>query len=262
MKSALFKSISLLLLITVSNQALAQDKKSPAAKPNPEEEAERVNVEAIKEKYWARGEESELGVVQNRLYSKAKRWEVGAFGGLVFSDPFLSIKNYGGSLGYHFTEYFAFRGMYWQTSVSPSSAKQAFNQAVQGETNSNPPESYFGGEAQWSFLYGKLSLVGKSIVYYDMYLLGGMGMTNTENGNYFTPHIGLGQQVYLSKYAALRLDYRYMTYKEEIIEKVVPSRRGQSNGFHWNSTNVITLGISFFLGGGSTGSKATGGAQK
>src|SRR5476649_915658 len=60
-------------------------------------EAEHVNVENIKSKYWARGDESELGVVQNRLYSKEHKIEVGVFGGVVATDPFLQVNSVGGS---------------------------------------------------------------------------------------------------------------------------------------------------------------------
>ena len=50
-----------------------------AADADVDSEAERVNVDTIKEKYWARGDQSELGVVQNRAYTKAHKWEFGLF---------------------------------------------------------------------------------------------------------------------------------------------------------------------------------------
>jgi hypothetical protein len=44
---------------------------SPASNP---EEGEKVDVSKITEKYWAQGEESELGVVQNRKYTSASKF--------------------------------------------------------------------------------------------------------------------------------------------------------------------------------------------
>src|SRR4051794_20831304 len=68
---------------------------------------EKLNVQAIKEKYWAKGEEGELRVVQNRLFTKANRLEFALYAGNVATDPFLSVKNVGGLLSYHLSEYVA-----------------------------------------------------------------------------------------------------------------------------------------------------------
>ena len=37
--------------------------------------------------------------------------------------------------------------------------------------------------------HGKLSLIGKSIIYYDLHLLGGVGQTSTEAGTYRTEQV-------------------------------------------------------------------------
>jgi hypothetical protein len=84
--------------------------------------AQDADVGAIKERYWARGEESSLGVVQNRTYTKAGKVEIGLLGGVTLSDPFLSIQHAGGSLGYHFNEYFGLHAFGWKSFTSGSSA--------------------------------------------------------------------------------------------------------------------------------------------
>lgn len=215
--------------------------------------AEKVNVESIKEKYWARGDESELGVVQNRAYSKAGKVEVNLFGGFVSTDPFLNVKNAGLGVAYHFNEYLAAEALWFRDFTSPSSALRTFQQTLGATTNYNAPQDYYGGELIGSILYGKLSLLGKSIIYYDLHLLGGLGVTLTDNGNYPTEHVGIGQQVYLSKRVALRVDYRAMHYSEDIIEKVIPSELGMNYGMRDNWSHVITVGFSFLIGKGSDG---------
>jgi outer membrane beta-barrel protein len=241
----------------MTTAALAADKtKTPAQNPAPaaavnDGGAEKVNVENIKEKYWARGDESEMGVVQNRTYSKDRKWELGVFGGAILNDPFLNVNNYGLSLGYHFSEYFAVNALMWKANATGSAALKTFEETKGGETNYNKPKSYTGGEAVGSFLYGKLSVAGKSIIYYDMHLLGGLGMTNTENGTYATPHVGVGQQVYLGKNVSLRLDYRLMYYHEDIKERVITAHLGETVGSRNNFSNVITIGASFMFGGPS-----------
>jgi outer membrane beta-barrel protein len=167
----------------------------------------------------------------------------------------------GFSLGYNFSEYFALQATVFKDFTSYSSALETFKNDKQGVVNYNAPQWYYGLEAKGSLLYGKLSVVGKSIIYYDMYLLGGFGLTNTENGTYATPDIGLGQQVYLTKNFSLRLDYRLMFYHERIKEREIPTSRGEDRGSRNNYSNVITLGVGYMFGGPSK-EKAKPGASR
>lgn len=209
--------------------------------------AEKVSVDAIKERYWAGGNQSELGVVQNRLYSKDKRLELDVFGGILTSDPFLSTRALGGGIGFHFSEYFSAHLLAWKATNSASSALTFLRNNIAAEANTNPPSAYYGAEGRWSVLYGKLSLVGKAILYYDMNLAFGLGATKTESGTYVTPHLGLGQQVFLSKRVSIKVDYRAMYYKETLTEKAVISRLGQVAGTRSNFTHSVSVGLGFLF---------------
>jgi outer membrane beta-barrel protein len=271
MKNIKKHTLGLLIAVTLGQtlavtQALAADSKKSSEKssddsaPTLDSGAERVNVENIKEKYWARGDETEMGVVQNRTYSKEHKWELGIYAGAVLTDPFLNVADAGISLGYHFSEYFSVRGLLWKEWAGYSSALTLFYNTKGGVVNYNKPKAYYGGEAVGSLLYGKLSVLGKSIIYFDLHALGGLGLTNTENGTYFTPHIGLGQQVYLSKKVAVFLDYRLMFYHEQIKEREVTTSIGQVVGSRNNFNNVINFGVSVMFGGPSEKQKS--GASK
>ncbi len=226
-----------------ASSVFAADAK-PAAAPG----TEVIEVEKIKEKYWAKGDEAEIGVVQNRLYSNAKKFELGVYGGLTSRDPFLSVKDVGGSLGYFFNNYFALHGIYWRSLVSASSALKTFENEIKSTTNTNEPKGFYGLQGSAGLLYGKLSLIGKSIIYFDLHLRGGLGQTITETGNYLTPFLGLGQQIHLTKIFSLTLDYRYMRYSEDIRGKVAGTANfGKIVGNRVNTTDVITLGMVFSL---------------
>lgn len=211
---------------------------------------EQVDVESVKKKYWARGDESELGVVQNRLYTKERKLEFSALGGIISSDPFLDVRNVGASVGYHLDETFAVHLLAWKSFASSSGALDTFERVSGVTTNTNKPRSYVGGELGVSLIYGKLSLLGKKIIYYDLHTLGGLGVNTTETGTYLTPSLGVGQQIWLSHQLAFRIDYRLMPYGEDIVEKVRPSLMGQVVDHRTNWSNVVTLGLSFLLGGG------------
>ncbi|OFZ00195.1 MAG: hypothetical protein A2070_12815 [Bdellovibrionales bacterium GWC1_52_8] len=209
--------------------------------------AGKVNVDSIKEKYWAQGNETELGVVQNRAYSKARKFELGFLGGITSSDPFLNVTQTGGSLGFHFSEYFALHLFGWKSFTRNSSALNTFEEKMGATTNYNAPRWYWGAEGSASLIYGKLSFVGKAIMYYDMHVLAGAGTTATESGKYTTPHFGVGQQVYMNKALSIRLDYRMMGYREMIVEKVVPTSLGKNIGQRTNWTHAVTIGFDILI---------------
>ncbi len=208
-------------------------------------DAEQMNVDSIKEKYWARGDETDLGVVQNRTYSKKHKLEVSLIGGVLYSDPFLNVQNLGFSVGYHFNEYISAHLVALKDVVGPSSALVTFQNTLGATVDTNIPRYYVGLEGMGSLFYGKLSVLGKSIIYYDFYFLAGLGDTNTESGNYASPSLGLGQRFYINRFFSVRLDYRLMFYRETIIEKVIPTQIGNSLGQRNNWNNIVTLGFCF-----------------
>ncbi|MGK5089512.1 outer membrane beta-barrel domain-containing protein [Bdellovibrionota bacterium FG-2] len=214
-----------------------------------EAEPQAVNVDRIRKKYWTSGNSTEMNVVQDRLYSKEQKIEIGGFASAVASDPFLSMGTVGGSIGYHFSEYLSAHFLAMRYLVSPSSALITFQETRGATTNTNDPASFFGTEASASILYGKLSLIGKAIIYYDLHLLAGAGSTSTQTGAYFTPLAGIGQQIHLSRFFSLKVDYRLMPFHEQIVEKVIPTKLGQVVGERWNWTNSISVGVAIMFGG-------------
>lgn len=251
MKNRIYTTSYLLAFLPVSFISNAAEKANAPKETAPQasqDEMQRVNVESVKEKYWARGDESELGVVQNRLYSKAQKWELGLGIGITSTDPFLSVKTFGGTFGFHFNEYFSAHLMGSKHSVSSSNANDVL-EAGGKKANTNKPKDHIGLEGRASLLYGKLSVVGKQIVYYDFHFLLGAGGTNTETGRYFTPHTGLGQQIFLSKRMSFNVDYRIMRYNDRAREKTITSKLGQLTEERTNWAHNVAFGISFFIGG-------------
>jgi outer membrane beta-barrel protein len=225
-------------------------KQNPSSNHETGIQDEIIEVEKLKQKYWASGDESEIGVVQNRLYSKARRFHLGVSGGVIINDPFLSTKSYGVSTGYHFSEFIGFNLMGWRTPTGKSSALDAFEAPPRtgAQANTNPPKSYLGAELTFSPIYGKLSVLGKSILYYDFHILVGAGVTKTETGNYSTGHLGLGQRFYLNKHFNIRVDYRSMVYKETIKEKVIAAKLGEPVGQRTAWNHSISFGLEWMFG--------------
>jgi len=244
--SLLLGVLGSLLFLSESASAESPTPAQSASAP-PKESAEVVDLSAVRERYWSRGEESEISVVQNRQYKKAQRFDLGLMAGIVSSDPFLKTTTFGGSIGYHFSEYFSAHLIGMKHIVSGSTALKTFEETLGATTNNNPAKSYFGLEVLGSLIYGKLSIIGRSILYYDLHLSAGTGAMTTENGTSLSPSLGIGQQIHLSDQLSLRVDYRLQYYRETLIEKVITPKLGQVVGQRDNWSNTVTVGVQYRL---------------
>ncbi|HUP57823.1 MAG TPA: outer membrane beta-barrel domain-containing protein [Bdellovibrionota bacterium] len=209
---------------------------------------ERIDVDRIRRNYWNRIEDNETRVVQNRLYSKARKLELGLYAATISGDPFLSVKSFGLLAGYHLNEEWGIFGVFWKTSAGPSSARDFLEQDIGVTSNGNLPRDYKGAEVMWSPVYGKLAVLGKLIIHYDLHLLGGLGFTGNESNDAFTLSGGIGQQIYITDKLSIRLDYRLMRYTEDVIAKQTTNPRfGQVINSRTNFSDVISIGVDFLV---------------
>lgn len=183
----------------------------------PSSDPETVEIQKVSEKYWAQGDESELGVVQNRTYTRARRLGMDLFAGTLSTDPFLSVRTFGGTLGWNFDENWGIHAVFWKSNPSDSAAYESFRQqAPTADVDRNPPSGFYGLQVNRSVLYGKAALFGRTLMYVDVFLLGGAGISATRSGNYFTPFVGIGQKIHLTKNLSLHLDYRILRFSETL----------------------------------------------
>jgi len=254
-----FNRVLILVVFALSaTLSLRADDKKDGAKPGPvsvpvptgaPSGPTEVEVGKIQDAYWTRGNEEEIGVVQNRLYTNKKKIELGVHLGTLAGDPFLVAKSLILTAGYHFTEYVSVHANYWKNFVSASSALKALESTSGQTANTNEPGSYFGVEGKANLLYGKLSLLGKKIMYFDAYVTTGVGLMNTESGKNLTLSFGFGQQIHLSQLVALDFGYKVLWYRETILGKNtgVNANLGQNLGSRSNVSSLITVGVSFVL---------------
>jgi outer membrane beta-barrel protein len=213
--------------------------------------AKKLDVDGLKEKYWNNESSPELRVVQNRTYTKELKVSVQPFFNLISADPFQSTLGAGFELGFNPTEYLGMHAIYSRVWNSPTSAADAFLTKAGFAANSNPIQHLIGGEVSWSILYGKLSLIGKAILHFDLYLHGGAGYLFTDNGNTVTPWAGLGQQIYIFKWMTLKADYRFMYWRENVVNKYEVSATAQPLGTVLGQRNVFAhwfaIGLNFLF---------------
>ncbi len=215
-------------------------------------QSEKIDLDALSKVYGA-DTGSKGSVVQNRTFKKEGKLSFEILGGVTGHDPFLSGKYAGGLLGYNFNEYFGVNLFYWQVWDVDSSAMKTLRDQAQTigadffGVNVNRISSNLGLELNWYILYGKLSLLGLSILHFDLFLTGGVGRLGTQNGTIYSPWVGVGQQVYVSQKLAIRLNYRFLYYSENLIEQNEPSKIGKYLVSQQTMNHALDLGLIFYL---------------
>jgi outer membrane beta-barrel protein len=205
---------------------------------------ERIDVQSMKRRYWTVGNEDLMDVVQNRLYTKKGRMEFAARYGFWSDDPFQSQKTMGLSAGYHLSEFLSLHGFYATVSASNN---QAYTAALAATGNTiypdiNPTKSVYGAEARASLIYGKLSLLGNAIVYYDLNVAAGLSQHQATVGSSTGYFVGLGQQFYLNKTLFLTVDYRMLFH----TDKFPASNNPALERTRALTTSWIQLGLGVF----------------
>ena len=213
---------------------------TPKASP-----AAEVDVDKIRERYWAQGRQSEMGVIQKRLFPLEENLEFSLGGGLLIGDPFLDTKVIRLSLGYHFSSLFSVHGIFQSASSQPSTALETL-QSFSATADTNLPKQLFGLEGRINVAHGKLASIGEGMFFLDSFVILGFGSLTTETGSSTVISLGIGEQFRIENWIAINLDYRLYKYKESLVGKNA-GNLGQDLGSRNTISHGITLGASFFV---------------
>jgi outer membrane beta-barrel protein len=158
-------------------------------------------------------------LTKDRLFVKALRHEITAFGGYYVSDLFDSTFTVGGSYTYFMSENFGaeIHASWSRLRTTVANTIEEAN-AFDLQLGSNDVVRVFGS-LQWSPLYGKLRLVAASIWRYDLYFLAGPGVVVDPISFGAAGTFGIGFRVFLHRAVALRFEVRDVLYRQEILDE-------------------------------------------
>jgi outer membrane beta-barrel protein len=229
----------------------------------------------------ARGDKAPFNVVQNRFFMKEGRIEATPILGYVPNNPM--VKRYvGGLLGaYHFSETFAAEGAFlYSPDLGQNDLKGlthtlvAIPGAASGGNDAEfqqPLDKMIMGAtfaARWAPFYGKINLIGESVLNFDAYGVAGLGMLSlqsyyakydpeaanagqtptilelNEKKVVLTPNLGIGFNFFFNQTMALKIDarnYFYIGAKPQYDpDEAVDEKRLYTNF-------VASVGLSFFI---------------
>ncbi len=236
--------VAVATLFPISSAEAQQGKAQPAAAGD-----EKVDVTDLEKKYWA-AKDTDFSVVQNRLYSKAGRFALTGQYGYLINDQWSDGPTFSGSLGYYFSERLGVEG---HMQVTNSVDNKALNnlRAQSGTANHGKIRGYQGISLNWVPFYAKMSILNSSIMYFDMAISPGVGVTTyeqqREDGNLQknapTVAIDVTQSFFFSKYAAVRVDFKNRWFQEEIVRYRTPST---SVNTETAQTSILMFGLTLY----------------
>lgn len=219
------KKLTLLGLILVSATSWAQTAPKPEAR-----ESDKLDIRKLEQKYWS-AKDDDFSVVQNRRYVKKERFYLTGSYGIPFNDPYSTGSIAGASLGYFFNERWGLEGNYNSASLSQNDAVKQFVDTYGAIPNHNIVKSNYFLSGIWVPFYAKMSVVDKSIIYFDMGLSVGVGQLDYEIAqaegnapqNTMAYKIGVFQQIFFSEHFAIRADLTNTWSTQERMKYYAPN---------------------------------------
>lgn len=249
--------IATLLLSLASTQAMAQSKQyqRPAAKPaattdkltpakagdkksdaktgeaKAEDKSDKLDISDLEQKYWA-PKDTDFSVVQNRTYTKAKRWSFSPMYGALINDTFNEGPSFSGKLNYYFDERSGVELSYTTTDSSDSDTTKKFKNQLTGgavQPDFNRDVSLISVGYNFVPFYAKMSFMGSKILYFDMQITPWIGAAtysqvaaaatgkNDNEETVFSYGIDITQYFFIHKNFALRFDFHNRFYEQDVL---------------------------------------------
>ena len=219
--------------------------------------------------------------VQNRFFLKTERFELSPQFGYVPNNPF--ARRFVGTvqLSYHFNENLSAEGTFsYSPDAGTADLKGLTGTLVQiahtgqGSTSFEQPLDKtvlsFAAAAKWAPLYGKINLVGETVLNFDLYGVAGLGVLSRAqyaavywddapdgvvpvllekrgNAASLAPTIGAGMNFFLNQLIALKIDARSAFYIGPVPD-YQPDEVNETDGQSRLYNNFTAgVGVSVFL---------------
>ena len=170
--------------------------------------------------------EFEIRVIRPRYFIKRNKFELGLSGSVITSQTFIYTFLGAATLGYHINDAFGIELLGMVGASIDKEDTTDLDQTFNIKTQILRTSMVYTGSLMWTPIYGKYQLASGRLIYFDMYLLGGMGLTEAEHRfiqcsrdasqappppktvGYTTYAFGLGQRFFLSKEDSIKWDVK------------------------------------------------------
>lgn len=238
--------ISIPVILAISGNAVAQEK-----------ESDRIDIQKLEERYWS-AKDVDFSVVQNRTYTKAKRFNLSASYGIPVNDAYSEGDLLSLTSAWYFNERHGLELSYQKANLKDNAATDAFK----NDHGTLPNQNRLISSQTLSYavvpFYAKMSFWDRKVIYFDMGLNVGLGMTqfeqltNLENRQKSAFHysIGVTQHLFFSRNFAFRFDYSTRFSSQEKLRYQINATEAESARSRGNSSvkdSSLLFGLTFWL---------------
>ncbi len=216
-----------------------------------------LDISDLETKYWA-PKDTDFSVVQNRTYTKEKRFSLSVSGGLLVNDGYSSGYLLGVAANRYFSERYGVEVSFVRADLKnndPTDKLRDFGGGVQPDFGRM--KSYYGVGFNWVPFYAKMSVLGSRIVYFDMAITPTLGMMNYEqivrSGNLsksaFSYGVDLTQYFFFTNHLSLRIDLKNKWFQEDVARYYNSGGIATGKTFRTKTTNttLFLMGVNFFF---------------
>lgn len=248
--------ISVCFTVGITQGAWAQDAKSKQPEAKQDSGSDRVDIKKLEEQYWS-SKDDDFTVVQNRAYPKAGRFYGSLSYGMVINDGFSTGKMFTANAGYYFSEKWGVEFDYTNGSLVNNATTDFFIDRYGAIPDHNMFSSSKTVSAVFVPFYAKMSFLEKKIIYFDMSIGLGLGMTDytilQDNGDIAksAPHFALNisQQFFISNSFALRVDYKNKFTNEDRSRYTLGANASRDLSSQNVNDTQLMVGVTIFMGG-------------
>lgn len=219
MKKLLIASLATLL----SFAAQAQTSPPSTTPAKDERGSDKLDLKKLEDKYWS-AKDSDFSVVQNRTYSKAKKFFVSLSYGPLLNDAYSVGRMTNVAAGYYFSERWGFEIAYEKGNIKDSESTSSFINVNQFAPDYNRFKTYTSLNFIMVPFYAKMSFWDRKIMYFDMQFAVGVGQMqyqivkadgvkpnltdSSENGSTMGYNFDVTQQLFFHENFAVRFDIK------------------------------------------------------
>lgn len=250
--------VGLFFFFVLVEKAVSQVNTPPPSTTSSIPSDDKIDVGNLEQKYWS-AKDDDFTVVQNRTYTKNKRFFISMMTGRIINDGFIEGSPNSFALGYFFNEKNGLSLDQTQFVTHDNSVTKQFISRYGVAPAYNKPLTTTSLTYMWSPIYAKVSILERKILYLDMSIGFHVGITHyqsmTVDGGQraTTQHYGvdLNQLWFLNKNFALRFDIRNTWSKQKQLLYHIRNTEPESLrslGSTQLQDNTWLIGLNFFFG--------------
>ncbi|MEY4615386.1 MAG: hypothetical protein RJB66_346 [Pseudomonadota bacterium] len=200
-----------------------------------EEASDKLDITNLEQKYWS-AKDDDYTVVQNRTFTKNRRFFINFSTGRLINDGFLEGEPNSVALGYFFNEKNGFSIDYSLFKTKDNQVTQKSKEQLGMTPSYNSPVNATSIAYIWSPIYAKVSLLEKRILYLDLSIALRAGLSNykmmTDLGGEIKQTsfygVDVSQLWFLNKRFAFRFDIRNNWSSQEQLKYHIAANADES----------------------------------